>query len=193
MGCCGKLLPAVPAEHRALVALAAGTGLRGASAPGCAGMRWTSTEPVVSVVQVAVESAGSVTIKAYRRLAPVCEESRAGVPCRRSSRAPLPKPWRMNGRILVRWCLHLERRTPFRRSNFRRQVWRPALVRAGLLGRVVESATRWRATWPGRSRTARGVHHRAEVVCTSSTRARRPPVSRLRHRTPRGWCRMACR
>ena len=34
-------------------------------------------------------------------------------------------------------------------SNFRRQVWRPALVRAGLLGHVPEIAPdRWRGTWP---------------------------------------------
>jgi hypothetical protein len=39
--------------------------------------------------------------------------------------------------------------TPMRRSNFRRQVWRPALVRAGLLGAVIEvGAYKWRASWP---------------------------------------------
>jgi integrase len=38
--------------------------------------------------------------------------------------------------------------TPFRRSNFRRQVWRTALVRAGLLGRVEElGPDKWRAAW----------------------------------------------
>ncbi|MBM0257082.1 tyrosine-type recombinase/integrase [Micromonospora sp. 4G55] len=37
------------------------------------------------------------------------------------------------------------------RSNFRRQVWRPSLVRAGLLGQVTESGPfKFRATWPDR-------------------------------------------
>jgi len=40
--------------------------------------------------------------------------------------------------------------TPQRRSNFRRQVWRPSLVREGLLGEVTERGIggRWRASWP---------------------------------------------
>ncbi|MGH3699153.1 MAG: hypothetical protein ACRDRU_17890 [Pseudonocardiaceae bacterium] len=46
-----------------------------------------------------------------------------------------------------RWLVFPTRNiTPQRRSNFRRQVWRPALVRAGLLGSVEPSA--WWATWP---------------------------------------------
>nr|WP_230417161.1 tyrosine-type recombinase/integrase [Micromonospora tarapacensis] len=37
------------------------------------------------------------------------------------------------------------------RSNFRRQVWRPSLVRAGLLGEVTETGPyRFRATWRDR-------------------------------------------
>ena len=37
------------------------------------------------------------------------------------------------------------------RSNFRRQIWRPSLVRAGLLGQVTEVAPyRFRATWSDR-------------------------------------------
>ncbi|MEV0843548.1 hypothetical protein AB0I55_28885 [Actinocatenispora sera] len=38
---------------------------------------------------------------------------------------------------------------PMRRANFRKRVWRPALVRAGLLGAVIETTDgRWRAEWP---------------------------------------------
>ncbi|MEU7753301.1 hypothetical protein [Micromonospora sp. NPDC049171] len=37
------------------------------------------------------------------------------------------------------------------RSNFRRQVWRPSLVRAGLLGQVVEVGPfQFCATWSDR-------------------------------------------
>jgi integrase len=40
------------------------------------------------------------------------------------------------------------------RSNFGRQVWRPALVRAGLLGAVTETGPRrFRATWRDREGT----------------------------------------
>ena len=41
--------------------------------------------------------------------------------------------------------------TPLRRSNFRRQIWRPALVRAGLLGEVAAVGDAWHATWVGQS------------------------------------------
>lgn len=42
--------------------------------------------------------------------------------------------------------------TGLRRSNFRRQVWRPALVRAGLLGSVVQvGPDKYRATWPDKT------------------------------------------
>jgi hypothetical protein len=50
--------------------------------------------------------------------------------------------------------------TPLRRSNFRRQVWRPALVRAGFLGRVVEKGPDdWRAMWHDRE----GIEWMAEL------------------------------
>jgi integrase len=45
--------------------------------------------------------------------------------------------------------------TPQRRSNFRRQVWRPALVRAGLLGSVAAVGDAWCATWVDQSGATR--------------------------------------
>lgn len=43
---------------------------------------------------------------------------------------------------------------PMLRSTFRRQVWRPSLVRAGLLGDVAETGPhRYRATWRDREGT----------------------------------------
>lgn len=38
--------------------------------------------------------------------------------------------------------------TPLRRTLFRARIWRPALVRAGLLGAVAEEGEKFRATWP---------------------------------------------
>jgi Phage integrase family len=45
--------------------------------------------------------------------------------------------------------------TPQRRSNFRRQVWRPSLARGGLLGSVEALGGTWCASWPDRSGTTR--------------------------------------
>src|SRR5437773_6118857 len=65
---------------------------------------------------------------------------------------------------------------PVRRTTFRAKVWRPSLVRAGLLGKVVEAGpdkylTRWSAT--GRRRMVGGVHHR-ERGRGARGQARRP-------------------
>jgi integrase len=137
----GRLLPAVPAEHRALVCTAAGTGLRWGE---CVGLPWSAVDldgARLRVVQVAVESVGSVTIKP-------CPKTRAGV---RS--VPLPgflvDALRDRQRSATDVLVSATRTgTPLRRSNFRRQVWRPALVRAGLLGQVDELGPhKWRATW----------------------------------------------
>lgn len=57
----GKLFPAVPAEHRAIVALAAGAGLRWGE---CAGLAWGAVDldvETLRVVQVAVETSGAHT------------------------------------------------------------------------------------------------------------------------------------
>ncbi|MEH1098231.1 tyrosine-type recombinase/integrase [Micromonospora sp. CPCC 205561] len=50
---------------------------------------------------------------------------------------------------------------PLRRSNFRRRVWLPSLVRAGLLGQVLNTGPhRYRAVWPDRE----GVEWSAEFT-----------------------------
>lgn len=50
---------------------------------------------------------------------------------------------------------------PLRRSNFRRRVWLPSLVRAGLLGQVVDAGPhRYRAVWADRD----GVEWSAEFT-----------------------------
>lgn len=62
-----RLVPAVPDRYRALVALAGGTGLRWGE---CVGLRWDALDldaGTVAVLRVAVEVAGTVTIKPYRK------------------------------------------------------------------------------------------------------------------------------
>jgi integrase len=142
----GRLLPAVPAEHRAMVATAGGTGLRWGE---LAGLPWGAVDletGSVRVQQVAVETSGSVVIKPSPK-------TRAGV-------RTVPLPRFVSERLKA---MHAELEsaptasalvfdtrtgTALRRSNFRRQVWRPALVRAGLLGRiVVQDERRLIACW----------------------------------------------
>jgi integrase len=164
----GQLLPAMPVRHRALVALAGGTGLRWGE---CVGLRWSAVdwsgwdracdaherafcarcvgnhEITVRVLRVAVEVAGTVTVKPYPK-------TRAG---RRS--VPVPSfvashlhgyrdayPAGPAGEIFTNLA-----GGPLRRTQFRSRVWRPALVRAGLLGKVVEVGPyKYRATWADR-------------------------------------------
>jgi integrase len=129
-----QLLPAVPDRYRALVGLAGGTGLRWGE---CAGLRWDAVDlrtRTLRVVRVAVEVSGHVTDKPYPK-------SRAG-------RRVVPIP-----AFVVELLTEHQRRYPsgasslvftsrsgaaVRRTTFRAKVWRPSLVRAGLLGKLVE-------------------------------------------------------
>jgi integrase len=129
-----QLLPAVPHRYRALVGLAGGTGLRWGE---CAGLRWDALDlaaGTVGVVRVAVEVSGHVTDKAYPK-------SRAG-------RRIVPLP----GFVIDLLTEHQRHYPPgvgglvftsrsgaaVRRTTFRAKVWRPSLLRAGLLGKIVE-------------------------------------------------------
>ncbi|WP_439427777.1 tyrosine-type recombinase/integrase [Micromonospora sp. LA-10] len=123
-----RLLTAVPVQYRALVALAAGTGLRWGE---CAGLQWDALDlalGVVRVVRVAEEVSGHVTIKPYPK-------SKAG---RRS--VPIPpfavhsltdheRAYRTDGQLLVFTTGTGE---AIRRGTFRSRVWKPSLQRAGL-------------------------------------------------------------
>jgi integrase len=145
-----RLLPAVPERYRALVGLAGGTGLRWGE---CIGVRWDALDLVgheVDVIRVAVEVAGHVTAKPYPK-------SRAG-----RRKVPLPAfvlelladhaqlvPPGPAGEVFTN-----ADGGPMRRTNFRARVWRPALVRAGLLGNVEkeegpdpDEAPRFRGSW----------------------------------------------
>jgi integrase len=142
------LLPEIPERYRALVGLAAGTGLRWGE---CIGLTWTAIDldkETVRVSRVAIEIAGHVTFKPYpksragRRVVPLPQfvvkllrEHRKLVP---------PGP---SGEIFTN-----EAGGPMRRTVFRAWIWRPALVRAGLLGKVVQAGPKvWRATWRDRN------------------------------------------
>ncbi len=125
-----KLLPAAPERYRAIIATAAGTGLRWGEA---AGLRLDALDlghAQLRVIRTVVEVSGHTSFKPYPK-------SGAG---RRT--VPLPS-WLVP---IIR--KHLDRYPvpadapvyangvgkPLRRTLFRSRVWRPTLVRAGMLG-----------------------------------------------------------
>jgi len=139
-----SLLPAVPDRYRALVALAGGTGLRWGE---CTGLRWECLNLdacTVNVVRVAVEVAGSVTVKPYpksragRRAVPLPDFAAEILSAHRDAfpAGPVGEVFTNSGG------------GPLRRTLFRARVWRPSLVRAGLLGCVDRMGHfKWRAAW----------------------------------------------
>jgi integrase len=122
----GKLLPVVPVEHRAIVSMAAGCGLRWGE---CAGLPWDAVDlddAEVHVRQVVVVLSGRLDLRPY--------------PKTRAGRRTVPMP----GFVVAALRAHLGDRQPvglafgtktgtsLRRSNFRRQAWAPAVERSGL-------------------------------------------------------------
>ncbi|WP_446217935.1 tyrosine-type recombinase/integrase [Micromonospora sp. IBHARD004] len=148
----------MPARHRAIVCAAAGAGLRWGE---CAGLAWSSVDldrALLRVVQVAEETHGGILLRPYPK-------SRAGV-----RTVPLPSFLVSALRQLRTETSDQDPRTlvfrdrvgrPLRRSNFRRRVWLPSLVRAGMLGQVVNTGPhRFRVVWPDRE----GVERSAEFT-----------------------------
>ncbi|MFI7433251.1 tyrosine-type recombinase/integrase [Micromonospora haikouensis] len=178
----GRLLPAVPSRHRAIVCAAAGAGLRWGE---CAGLTWSSVDldrASLRVVQVAEETHGGIVLRPYPK-------SRAGV-----RTIPLPSFLLAALHDLRAVADDPEPRTlvfrdrvgrPLRRSNFRRRVWLPSLVRAGLLGQVVATGPhRYRAVWTdqeGVEWSAEFTTEREAVACVAARSAGGMRFHDLRH------------
>lgn len=140
-----ELLPAVPPRYRGIVAVAAGAGLRWGEA---AGLRLDAVDlsaRQLSVIRTVVEVSGHTTFKPFPK-------SRAG-------RRTIPLPGWVASVVaehLDQWpgisstspIFANEVGAPLRRTLFRTRIWRPALVRAGMLGAVVQLGPRaWEAQW----------------------------------------------
>jgi integrase len=139
-----RLLPAVPPRYRGIVATAGGAGLRWGEAAGLRADALDLDGARLSVIRTVVEVGGHTTFKPFPK-------SRAG---RRT--IPLPGwlvpvirthldtwPTDGDGPIFAN-----EVGAPLRRTLFRSRIWRPSLVRAGLLGAVVQLGRReWEAQW----------------------------------------------
>ncbi|WP_174535057.1 tyrosine-type recombinase/integrase [Micromonospora chalcea] len=178
----GRLLPAVPPRHQGIVSAAAGAGLRWGE---CAGLTWSSVDldrASLRVVQVAEETHGGIVLRPYPK-------SRAGV-----RTVPLPSFLLAALRELHTAADDPDPRAlvfrdrvgrPLRRSNFRRRVWLPSLVRAGLLGQVVNTGPhRYRATWPDREGiewSAEFTTEREAVACVAAKASGGMRFHDLRH------------
>jgi integrase len=112
------------------------------------GLRWECVDldaGRVQVVRVATEVAGNVAVKAFpksragRRVVPLAPFALDELRRHREVYSPGPL-----GDVFTNSA-----GGPVRRTLFRSRVWRPALVRAGLLGKVAETTDgTWRAAWP---------------------------------------------
>jgi integrase len=127
----GQVLPALPRRYRAVVATAAGAGLRWGE---CVGLRRRNVDLLrreLQVVEVAVEIAGRVTFKRY----PKSKASRRTVPLPDFLIEALAEHLAGFPAELEELVFWNERGGPLRRANFRQRVWLPALARSGLVER----------------------------------------------------------
>ncbi|MEW2508146.1 tyrosine-type recombinase/integrase [Amycolatopsis sp. NPDC047767] len=141
------ILPATPDRYRALVATAAFSGLRWGEVIALCMDAVDLDAGNVRVIRTVIEVAGSTSFKPYpksragRRTVPlpawVVSELRAHL-----ERYPVEGPARM--------LFTNEAGGALRRTLFRARVWRPTLVRAGLLGNLEHAGDRFKATWTGR-------------------------------------------
>ncbi|MGH3773701.1 MAG: tyrosine-type recombinase/integrase [Pseudonocardiaceae bacterium] len=132
-----QLLPAVPDRYRALVATAGGTGTRWGEAAGLCTDALDLDRRVLRVVRTVIEVSGHISFKPY----PKSGAGRREIPLP----AWLPPilrehtdryPTGHNGLIFTNTA-----GGPVSRTSFRARIWRPSLVRAGLLGQITTPAS----------------------------------------------------
>jgi integrase len=150
-----RLLPAVPDRYRGVVATAAGAGLRWGEVIGLRADAMDLDRARLSVIRTVTEVAGRTQFKPFpksaagRRTVPLPTWA---VPIIREHRTRWPSA--SDEPIFAN-----EVGAPLRRTLFRARIWRPSLVRAGLLGDVVAIGPRhWEARWTdadGRAHTER--------------------------------------
>jgi integrase len=140
----GRVLPVLPRRHRALVATAAGAGLRWGECVGLRRRRIDLLRRELQVVEVAVEVAGRVTCKRY----PKSKASRGTVPLPDFVIAALAEHLAAYPAELDELVFGNQRGGPLLRANFRQRVWLPALARSGLVERPTSHDLRHcYATW----------------------------------------------
>jgi integrase len=143
-----RLLPTVPDRYRCLVALAGMTGLRWGEV---VGLRWDAVDleaQEIQVVRVLVEVSGHVSSKPF----PKSKAGRRTVPIPTDLVEMLRRHRAAYGTDDVGHVFTNEVGGSLWRGHFRSRVWRPALVRCGMLGEIRQLAPgRWLAIWTDRS------------------------------------------
>lgn len=138
------LLPAVrPDRYRTLVATAAFTGMRWGETIGLCRDAVNLDDGVVSVIRTVTEVAGHMEFKPFPKSA--------------AGRRTIPVPNWLADDLEDYMSRHPAGRhdpiftndagNPLSRTLFRSRVWRPALVRAGLLGEVAAVEDKFEAVW----------------------------------------------
>jgi integrase len=165
-----RLLPAAPERYRAIIATAAGTGLRWGEAAGLCADALDLDTGTLRVIRTVVEINGHTAFKLYpksgagRRTIPLPDWL---VPMLRDHTMRYPP-----GRAGLIFPNQVG--MPLRRTLFRTRVWRPTLVRAGLLGTVAKissstgSGDEYRATW-----TTDDGNTAIEIFCTYAQAVKR--------------------
>ncbi|HEY3505022.1 MAG TPA: tyrosine-type recombinase/integrase [Actinocatenispora sp.] len=179
----GRIMPAIDTvDGRIPVWLAAGAGLR---RDDCVGLPWGAVDldqDVLHVAQVAVETSKKVVLRPYPKPAAGVRS----VPITTGLSAILREYREMRGDTSDK-DLVVTNRTgkPMWRTNFRTRVWRPALVRAGLIGSLVESAAGvWHAAWTDATEAERHAEFATEtaaVECVALRYVGGPRFHDLRH------------
>ncbi|MFI7192868.1 tyrosine-type recombinase/integrase [Nocardia nova] len=139
-----QLLPAVrPERYRVFVATAAFAGLRWGEAAGLCADAIDLDEGVIRVIRTVTEVAGHVEFKPF----PKSKAGRRTIPIPRWLVDELRDYMRQHPQGQHGLVFTNEVGGPLRRTLFRSRVWRPALVRAGLLGEVSEVDGKYEAVW----------------------------------------------
>lgn len=158
-----RLLPAVPDRYRAVVATAGGTGVRWGEDAGLCADVLDLDKRVLRVVRTVIEVAGRISFKPYPKngagrreiplpdwLLPILREHTRRYPAGRG------------GLIFTNTA-----GGPISRTSFRSRIWRPSLVRAGLLGVVIPVGDRFEGRWTdqdGLPQAARFATHNQAVT-----------------------------
>lgn len=138
------LLPVLPDRYRVFVATAAFTGMRWGEVTGLCTDAVDLDKRIVTVIRTVTEVAGRTEFKPF----PKSQAGRRDIPVpgwlADDLRAHLKRFPSSGSRGLV---FSNEVGGPLRRTLFRARVWRPALVRAGLLGEVGQVDGGFEAVW----------------------------------------------
>ncbi len=138
-----SLLPVVPHRYRALVAVGGGAGLRWGEAVGLCADALDLDAARLRVIRTVIEVSGHTSFKPF----PKTTAGRRTVPLPAWLVALFREHMETYPRGEVGLVFANQVGGAYRRTLFRTRVWRPALVRAGLLGLVEPDGDKFRTEW----------------------------------------------